>query len=165
MSTSVAIRESVTLPRAKRAVPSQEAYLLHIEGLSKSFYLHETARSIEGCQNISLTVRPGEFVGITGRSGSGKSTILRSVYRTNLPQSGAIWYHSARFGPLDLMQASNRQILYLRRFEIGSISQFLHVLPRTTAWDTVLQSALEAAGPLGVGQAEAQSETERLLRH
>jgi alpha-D-ribose 1-methylphosphonate 5-triphosphate synthase subunit PhnL len=151
--------------KAKRSVPSPADCLLRIEGLSKGFYLHETARTIQGCQDISLTVRPGEFVGITGRSGSGKSTILRSVYRTNLPQQGAIWYDSARFGPLDLLQAGSRQILYLRRFELGFISQFLHVLPRTTAYDRVLQSALEVAGPLGITRAEACAETENLLRH
>ncbi len=137
--------------------------MLTIQGLSKDFYLHETGRRIPACKDIDIEVLPGEFVGITGRSGSGKSTILRSIYRTNLPQSGTILYSSARFGLLDLTKASERQIIYLRRYEIGYISQFLNVLPRTTAYDTVLQSALEAS-PQGCVQA-AHAETERLLRH
>jgi alpha-D-ribose 1-methylphosphonate 5-triphosphate synthase subunit PhnL len=137
--------------------------LLCIEGLSKSFYLHEAGRTIHGCSSIDLAVRTGEFVGITGRSGSGKSTILRSVWRTNLPQAGRILYDSERFGLLDLLQASERQMLYLRRFEIGYISQFLSVLPRTTAYDAVVQSALEAT--LDDDRAYAEQETERLLRH
>lgn len=137
--------------------------LLSIKGLSKRFYLHETGRQICACQDIDLEVMPGEFVGITGRSGSGKSTILRGVYRTNLPQAGTILYDSARFGLLDLAKASERQMLYLRRYEIGYISQFLNVLPRTSAYDTVLNSALEAATPSDLPVARA--ETERLLRH
>ncbi|MDR2197232.1 MAG: ATP-binding cassette domain-containing protein [Coriobacteriales bacterium] len=141
----------------------EEGFMLRIEGLSKSFYLHEAGRSIRGCSSISLTVQAGEFVGITGRSGSGKSTILRSIYRTNLPQDGSILYRSAALGLLDLMKASEREILYLRRFEIGYISQFLNVLPRTTAYDTVVQSALEAVSE--GDRAYAEQETERLLRH
>ena len=137
--------------------------MLRIEGLTKTFSLHEMGRVIRGCENITIEVKAGEFVGITGRSGSGKSTILRSIYRTNLPQQGSIIYDSARFGPLDIMRASERQILYLRRYEIGYISQFLTVLPRTTAYDTVLQSALEASPNSDCEF--ARRETERLLRH
>ncbi len=139
--------------------------MLSIKGLTKEFYLHETGRRISACKDIALEVMPGEFVGITGRSGSGKSTILRSIYRTNLPQTGTIWYDSARFGMLDLAQASERQMIYLRRFEIGYISQFLNVLPRTTAYDTVLNSALEAAASAQDNLPAARAETERLLRH
>ena len=137
--------------------------MLSIKGLSKEFYLHEMGRLIRGCQDIDIEVRAGEFVGITGRSGSGKSTILRCIYRTNLPQKGSIIYDSTHFGPLDIMQASERQMIYLRRYEIGYISQFLTVLPRTTAYDTVMQSALEAS-PNG-DLKSAHRETERLLRH
>ena len=93
--------------------------LLKIEDLSKSFVMHRANRRILGCQHISLSLAPGEFVGITGRSGSGKSTILRCIYRTNLPESGAIWYDSEAFGPLDLCQATERQMLYLRTFSGG----------------------------------------------
>ncbi|MCL2632204.1 MAG: ATP-binding cassette domain-containing protein [Coriobacteriia bacterium] len=143
--------------------------MLRIEGLSKVFYLYERDRLIQGCQDIDLEVSAGEFVGITGRSGSGKSTILRSIYRTYHPQSGVIWYDSQRFGLIDMMQASERQVIYLRRYEIGYVSQFLSVLPRTTAFDTVLQSALESTlidrqnGSAHYNR--AVSETERLLRH
>lgn len=141
--------------------------MLKIEGLSKHFHLHETNRRIDACQNIDIEVREGGFVGITGRSGSGKSTILRSIYRTNLPQEGSIHYRSARFGLIDITQASERQMVYLRRYEIGYISQFLHVLPRTTAYDMVLQSALEASidGSSAQDVEQAHAETERLLTH
>ncbi|MDR1421316.1 MAG: ATP-binding cassette domain-containing protein [Coriobacteriales bacterium] len=118
--------------------------LLEIQKLTKDFMLHDLNRRISGCRNVSLSVRAGEFVGITGRSGSGKSTILRSVYRTNLPQQGSILYDSRLFGVLDLLEASERQMIQLRRFEIGYISQFLNIPPRTTAFTAVVQSALDA---------------------
>jgi alpha-D-ribose 1-methylphosphonate 5-triphosphate synthase subunit PhnL len=137
--------------------------LLRIENLSKRFCLHETRHSICGCEDITLAVYPGEFVGITGRSGSGKSTILRSIYRTNLPQQGRILYDSARFGPVDISAISERQMLYLRRFEIGYVSQFLRVLPRTSAFDTVVQSALDASA--GTDIKSARQKSADLLRH
>ena len=120
--------------------------LLKIDDLSKSFVMHRVERRILGCQHINLSLMQGEFVGITGRSGSGKSTILRCIYRTNLPESGAIWYDSESFGALDLCQASERQMIYLRKYEMGYVSQFLNALPRQTAYDIVLKSALETFG-------------------
>lgn len=91
--------------------------LLSIENLSKSFYMHMADRQIKGCQNITLAIQEGEFVGITGRSGSGKSTILRCIYRTNLPESGSIWYRSASFGKVDLCTVGEREMIHIRAYE------------------------------------------------
>jgi alpha-D-ribose 1-methylphosphonate 5-triphosphate synthase subunit PhnL len=146
----------------RREAVSME-FMLEIQELTKTFVLHEFDRRISGCCSVNLTVRVGEFVGITGKSGSGKSTILRSIYRTNLPQQGSILYNSQCFGPIDLLAASERQMIYLRRFEIGYISQFLNVVPRTTALATVVHSALDAFGDKDVERATC--EAKRLLEH
>lgn len=139
------------------------APLLQIEDLSKSFTLHRVNRRIQGCQHISFSVDAGQFVGITGRSGSGKSTILRCIWRTNVPEQGRILYQSARFGTVDLARVSQRQMLYLRAEELGYVSQFLNALPRQTAYDIVLKSALET---YGADQRErAEEATVRMLRH
>ena len=137
--------------------------LLQIDGLSKTFLLHRVNRRVQGCQDIDFAIEPGQFVGITGRSGSGKSTILRCIWRTNLPERGRILYDSQRFGMLDLAQATQRQMLYLRAYELGYVSQFLNALPRQTAYDIVLKSALEAYG--ADERPRAEEETERMLRH
>lgn len=135
--------------------------LLDIRNLSKGFTLHAADRRVQGCQSISLSIMPGEFVGITGRSGSGKSTILKCIYRTNLPESGRILYESEAFGAVDLATLDERRVIYLRNYEIGYVSQFLDVVPRTTAYDIVRASAAEAfADP-----ADIDSETTRMLEH
>ena len=105
--------------------------LLEIRDLSKGFTLHAANRRVRGCEHISLKVMPGEFVGITGRSGSGKSTILKCLFRTNLS------------------------------YEIGYISQFLDVVPRTTAREIVRASAAEAFED----EADIEAETTRMLEH
>lgn len=137
--------------------------LLSIQDLSKSFVLHNVGRTVTGCSHVSFDIMPGEFVGITGRSGSGKSTILRCIYRTNLPESGRILYDSAAYGEIDLCACDERRILHLRKNEIGYVSQFLDALPRQSAFDIVLKSALETFGADEAAYARAQ--TEAMLRH
>ena len=147
----------------ERGAAAMPVPMLEIRNLSKSFTIHAVGRHIQGCRDISLSVMPGEFVGITGRSGSGKSTILRCIWRTNLPEEGEILYDSALFGRIDLAKATQRQMIRLRTNEIGYVSQFLSVLPRRSAYEIVMQSALETygSGALDV----CRIETEAMLRH
>jgi ABC-type polysaccharide/polyol phosphate transport system ATPase subunit len=48
------------------------------------------AREVQALRDVSLTVEPGEAVGLVGRNGSGKSTLLRLISRIILPTSGRI---------------------------------------------------------------------------
>lgn len=123
-----------------------EQVCLQIRDLSKQFTIYNNGKTIYACQHVNLTLNQGEFIGITGKSGSGKSTILKGIYRTNLPQAGEIWYASEKYGWIDLCQATERQILYLRRYEIGYVSQFLQLMPRTTARQIVENAILEMGG-------------------
>ena len=134
---------------------------LRVEGLTKSFTLHGLNKTIEACRDVSFHVAQGEFVGITGRSGSGKSTVLKLIYRTYLPQDGLIEYNSGAHGMLDLARADERTILSLRRTEIGYVSQFLRVVPRITAREIVEMAMRET----GAEAALASEEAARLLSH
>lgn len=135
--------------------------LLEIKEISKTFTLHNLDRHINACKNISLVLNKGEFIGITGISGSGKSTILKSIYRTYLPGEGEILYDSVKFGRLNLYHASERQIIYLRHYEIGYVSQFLNVMPRTTAREIVENAVLE----MGYDKEYARGEAIKMLSH
>ena len=66
--------------------------ILQIEGLGKQFLLYEQNKQIRSCQDISFTLHEGEFIGIVGLSGAGKSTILKCIHRTYLPSAGKIVY-------------------------------------------------------------------------
>ena len=135
--------------------------ILTIENLSKSFTLHNLEKHIEALHSINMHLSEGEFAGITGKSGSGKSTILKCIYRTYLPQEGRIWYSSKRFGTIDLLKADERQIIYLRKHEIGYVSQFLNVMPRTTAVEIITRAVLE----MGHSQSYASEQAEKMLTH
>ena len=116
---------------------------------------------ITGCEDISFTVNKGEFIGITGKSGSGKSTVLKSIYRTYLPSSGNIFYESDLYGRIDLSTATEQQILAIRKKEIGYVSQFLNVMPRVTALEVVL----EALGAAGIQGSLAEQRAKDILEH
>ena len=117
--------------------------ILSINNLSKDFYLHNPGLEIKSCQDINLTLHKGEFIGIVGLSGAGKSTILKCINRSYLPMRGDIFYNSEAFGEINLASATEREIIYLRRREIGYVSQFLNVMPRTTAKEHVMNALLD----------------------
>ena len=128
------------------------------EGLSNVVFAPSGGPEDPGVPRHLVLHRPRSVAwAITGRSGSGTSTILRCIWRTNLPEHGRILYDSARFGLVDIAQATQRQMLYLRSYELGYVSQFLNALPRQTARDIVLRSALEAYGATERERAEAEN--------
>lgn len=117
--------------------------LLEVNHLSKSFTVHHLNKTMKAVDDIQFTLQTGEFLGIIGKSGSGKSTILKSIYRTYLPEFGALLYDSEKYGLVDLATLPEREMLYLRKHEIGYVSQFLNALPRTTARELVEQAVIE----------------------
>lgn len=135
--------------------------LLEVNDLSKSFTIHHLNKNMNAIEGINFSLEEGEFIGIVGKSGSGKSTILKSIYRTYLPENGTILYNSEKFGLVDLSQLSEREVLYLRKHEIGYVSQFLNVMPRTTARELVEQAVVEMGRP----QEEARQAAEDALTH
>lgn len=135
--------------------------LLRIKNLYKNFDLYNLQEDIKGCQDVSFDIYEGEFIGITGRSGSGKSTILKCIYRNYLPSAGEMWYNSDSYGMLDIAEASERQMVKIRRDEIGYVSQFLKVMPRVTAKEVVEEAILEVGGC----EKEAKSTAKKMLNH
>ncbi|MGM7719247.1 phosphonate C-P lyase system protein PhnL [Metabacillus sp. Hm71] len=138
------------------------AVLLSMKGLVKTFVMHYLhGEHVVGCNNISFELSEGEFIGITGQSGAGKSTILKTIYRTYLPTGGELIFHSDQFGPIDLVTANEREIIALRKREIGYVSQFLNVMPRVTALEVVMDAILE----MGVSTTEAEEQAKKMLAH
>jgi alpha-D-ribose 1-methylphosphonate 5-triphosphate synthase subunit PhnL len=130
--------------------------ILRVANLAKNFYLHNPGREIKSCRNINLKLDYGEFIGIAGLSGAGKSTILKCINRSYLPTCGDIIYDSEAFGRIDLAAAAEREILYLRRHEIGYVSQFLNVMPRTTAKEHVMNALTDMGIDAGSAEADAK---------
>ena len=133
--------------------------ILTISNLTKNFFLHNPGLEISSCNNINLVLNRGEFIGIVGLSGAGKSTILKCINRSYLPMQGEILYHSESFGKINLATATEREILFLRRNEIGYVSQFLNVMPRTTAKEHVMNALID----MGIDVKNAETDAKEML--
>jgi len=120
--------------------PAGSAPVLALRGLTKTFHLHTLGGAeILGCEGVSFDLAPGQFLALTGPSGSGKSSVLKCIYRTYLPTSGEIWYRPAQGPAVDLARADESRIIALRRAEIGHVAQFLRVVPRVSVVDVVAE--------------------------
>jgi alpha-D-ribose 1-methylphosphonate 5-triphosphate synthase subunit PhnL len=116
-------------------------------------------KRIKGFEDVSFSVKRGEFLAIIGSSGSGKSSLLKCMYRTYLADSGSILYHPGSNSAIDLTTASDHEILALRRSEIGYASQLLQVVPRTIAVDVIAEPLLQR----GIGIDDARDAASRYL--
>lgn len=116
---------------------------LEVKNLNKTFTVH-TRGSIEvkGFENINLSVKQGEFLSLYGPSGAGKSSILKTLFRTYTTTSGNIIFHKDNGSTIDIANASESEILNLRKSEIGYVSQFLQILPRVSAVDVVSEQLI-----------------------
>ncbi len=69
--------------------------ILRLRQVSKSFRgrrgLLRRSPPVDAVRNVSLTVAPGEFVGVVGESGSGKSTLARLAMGLEAPSQGRLW--------------------------------------------------------------------------
>jgi alpha-D-ribose 1-methylphosphonate 5-triphosphate synthase subunit PhnL len=115
---------------------------------------------IKSFADISFRVGKGELFMISGKSGMGKTTILKCIYRTYLTTGGDIWYSSQHFGRVNMATASEDVVMKLREHELAFCSQFLKVLPRVPAVDVTAEPLVQR----GMERAEARKEAERWLR-
>lgn len=113
--------------------------LLDVQRLSKRFYVDHLKREIVTFDDVSFTLEPGQFLMVTGRNGTGKSTLLRCLYRTYLPTSGHAYYAEQPDRVIDLATAADVDIAYLRRASLGMVTQFLRPRPRVSAYDLVAE--------------------------
>lgn len=135
---------------------------IEIRGLSKEFLLHQWGRRIDGFRDVSFAVGKSESFGISGPSGSGKSSLIRCIYRTYIPNKGEILYE-LRNGKVNLATLPEYEVLKLRKKEIGYVSQFLRVVPRISAVDVVAEPLIKTGMPVEEARAAASSLLERLL--
>lgn len=126
--------------------------LLTVDGLAKRFHLHAIGRELRLFDDLSFRLEPGQFLLISGPNGTGKSSLLRCLYRTYRPTGGSAVYES-RQGAIDLARAADVDVVWLRREEIGFATQFLKPRPRVSTLDLVAEPLLQA----GMGRDDARS--------
>jgi alpha-D-ribose 1-methylphosphonate 5-triphosphate synthase subunit PhnL len=94
---------------------------------------------IRSFENVSFETRAASLLALTGPSGTGKSSLLKCIYRSYLPSAGQILYTTGAGETIDLAAAGDWEILRLRHAEIAYVSQFFQVMPRTSALEILLE--------------------------
>jgi ABC-type lipoprotein export system ATPase subunit len=104
--------------------------LIQAETVSREYRLGETL--IRAVNEVSLTVRRGEFLALLGSSGSGKSTLLSLLAGLDRPTSGAIRVQDRNLSELDA-----EELARYRRETVGMVFQSFNLLPRMTLEENV----------------------------
>lgn len=108
--------------------------MIAFQSVYKVYNSHSTA-----LEDVNFKVNPGEFVSIVGRSGAGKSTVVKLLIGEEKPTRGRII-----FGQYEVNKLKDNELPVLRR-HIGIIFQDFRLLAAKTAYENVA-FALEVAG-------------------
>jgi len=118
--------------------------MINFQSVSKIYNSHSTA-----LQDVSFEVKPREFISLTGRSGAGKSTVIKLLVGEEKPTKGRVF-----FGQYEVNKLKDKDLPAFRR-HIGVIFQDFRLLPAKTAFENIA-FALEVSG-------RAQSEIKELV--
>ena len=114
------------------------------------------AQRVDALVDVDLDVAVGEWVAITGRSGSGKTTVLNVAGGLDEPTTGTVTVEGAHLGDM-----SKTELARLRRQSIGYVFQDFNLLPTLTAAENVsLPMELD-----GIGLAESKRHALTSLDH
>jgi D-methionine transport system ATP-binding protein len=94
---------------------------------------------VQALGNIDLAIQRGEIFGIIGRSGAGKSSLIRTINRLEKPSSGRVLIDQ-----VDIGEFNEDKLVELRR-RIGMIFQHFNLMSAKTVWQNV-ELPLKVAG-------------------
>lgn len=86
---------------------------------------------VTGLSNANLNISKGDFVFVIGHTASGKSTLIKLLYREEKPTSGSVFV-----GGVNVAKLRNSKVYKLRR-KIGIVFQDFKLLPKLTVYENV----------------------------
>lgn len=104
--------------------------ILNVQNLSKTYGTGETA--VKALDDVSFSVKKGEFVAIIGASGSGKSTLLHMIGGVDRPTTGNV-----KIEDTDIYELNETNLAIFRRRQIGLIYQFYNLIPVLTVEENI----------------------------
>jgi putative ABC transport system ATP-binding protein len=103
---------------------------IRTERVSRSYQMGDAL--VHAVDDVTVSVRPKEFVALLGSSGSGKSTLLNLMAGLDRPTLGAIFAHGR-----NLAEMSSEDLAQHRSRTIGMVFQAFNLLPRMTLEENV----------------------------
>ncbi len=95
-------------------------------GLSKRY------GDLEVVKGVSLSIDPGDFVCLVGKSGCGKTTLLSLLSGLERPTSGHV-----KLDGKDITSATEDELALFRRENVGFVFQSFNLIPTLSAWENV----------------------------
>ena len=126
--------------------------MINLKKVSRTFSL--PSGDIDAVKNVSLKIKNGEFIIISGPSGAGKTTLLNMVSGIDLPSSGEVMISGN-----SIKSFSKNQLNELRRKTIGMVFQAHALMPLLSAYENV-ELPLRI---LGISGKERKNKTEEIL--
>lgn len=123
--------------------------LIDLRRVEKTYLAKRQA--IIALRSVSLQVKQGEFLAITGESGSGKSTMLRIIGALEKPTSGQVIIDGH-----DVSRFSDHELSKLRNEKIGFVFQSFNLQPFLSVLDNVSTPAIFAGSPLKLSRDRAK---------
>jgi ATP-binding cassette subfamily B multidrug efflux pump len=127
--------ETITHPVTLVDAPGAPALQFHEGKIEIDHVSHHYGRGFGGLRDVSLTIRPGEKIGVVGRSGAGKSSLVKLMLRFYDTESGAIRIDGQNIA--DVTQESLRRV-------IGMVQQDSALLHRSIR-DNILYGRPDAS--------------------
>ena len=108
--------------------------------------------------DVSLRAEPGEFIALVGRSGSGKSTMLRLLLGFDVPEAGAVYYDDQDLCRLDITEVRRQAGTVLQQSSVMASTLFENIaggrlITPVEAWEAACAAGLAqdiAAMPMGL---------------
>jgi putative ABC transport system ATP-binding protein len=123
--------------------------LLRLRGVVK--YYQTAAGEFKALSNIELDVYPGEFLGIIGKSGAGKTTLINMLTGVDHATEGEVWIDSTSIHSMD----ENRLALWRGR-NLGIIYQSFYLMPTLSLLHNVMLP-MDVCGLYRRGQSEKRA--------
>ena len=130
---------------------SDRSLILQVSGLLKA-YPAVGREPLKVLENLDLAVPRGEFLAITGESGTGKSTLLHVLGALDRPDAGSVTVDGQ-----DVFSRDDEALSAFRNRAIGFVFQFHHLLPEFTAEENVMMPALIGGGRPATARDRARS--------
>ena len=96
--------------------------ILRVEHLTKTYGKGENM--VQALDDVSFSVKQGEFVAIIGPSGSGKSMLLHILGGVDKPTGGKVYMNGC-----DVYAQNDEQLAIFRRRQVGLVYQFYNLIP------------------------------------
>ncbi|MGI8604335.1 MAG: NHLP bacteriocin export ABC transporter permease/ATPase subunit [Verrucomicrobiales bacterium] len=101
-------------------------------------------------KNVSIHIKPGQFVAFVGPSGSGKSTLLRLLMGFDKPESGKVYYDGQDLASLDIREVRRQIGVVLQTSRLMPTDVYRNIIGNNSS--ITIEQAMEAASMAGLDE-------------